>query len=1360
MEVGIRRKRHGKGDEMKKLAVITLAAAVLCGAAYLGHRQYGAWAEKRDAAWLEEMQRKWNTGDEDAEFAVAEYYAKKTGEWSVQALCELSKRKYGKAEKKLAELKKAWEKLAEKGDAKAIGTLGWYYFYPQSPDRDEPKGLEYMERAAAMGNVQACSYLADIYRGNSVYSYLLTDDARQRTPPDLKKSFEYLKKAAELGSKYDLKKLGEYYMKGIGTEKNIGLAAECYEKLIRSEPAFKDRSSIESDMLNKLEIAMGFARGDLGEDKKRIGTEYIEKLQKRLAEEDWDERSYMVKSAYAICQILYADGMLVEKDQKKAEAVFDKFKDKNALARRIMKIYGESYYIGGFKPLSTANPATAQKWSDYLVKNGDPQTIFENEFKRLFGNERQPYLENILAYYKGRDLTDKLDRLIPLAEAREAAGSKTRPDPNQNTYGDLFAMYVFTGKYEKARKWLEDNFKISPWDKAYMAAGIYVMSKETPLFENDPQKAEAYYADIMKKRGADFWTNVGKIYSGGSVFLRGENPAKAEEYFLKAMKLGSNEARANLTDLLRRDPRRLTEIFGDDAGSSAESFTYRAAFEMGVAKFREEKFGEALEFFERAADTGFTEASGIVFYMYSKGVGTDPDPKKAAEWEERIMNLPEYQRGWAIIYLVGGTSRANIPIDKNYAEIFRIGEKAVALGSTNAAPELGDAYTESNLPNKYKLAEKLWLKTAEQEKDLTYGRLANLYGKDGPEEMRDAKKALRYRKAAFEQDMKYDPERIRENDYELMIDSYLAAKDEAGALEFAKKNAESSVLLAIYLSQKYRSGDGLPKDEKLADEYEAKAFSAKPEKLRDLSYQLRPGWITFLKRDIRKARKAAEAAYEKGGDEYAETFATMLFDGQGGPKDEKRAVEIMEKAALNYPEIYGRLYRIYKYEKNPQKAFECAKKYAEHRPWNSTDILRVAKLYHDGEGVPKDDAKAFEWAEKAYKANSFNGCLYAAETCAYFLENGIGTAKDPERAAKLRRWIEGQSGKDISCIGDMYSPQEKGMAPVPSDPARAARWYRRALALGAGDKKEISQKLKKLEDAYPEAREPDPNAGKIEALTGLGLSLCYGVGTDMDIKTGIETLKKAAELGGAEACLNLYRFHPKTGEADRAEAKKYLKKAAELGSAEANCMLAYELILGDPPLQNRWHFDKRVPKEKYEAAYALFEKAAGLGAEAAYQELSNALNIPSADFRFGEEYYENVHADLNAKYCDPERCFKFAAERVEKIGSAFSNLNLGMYYFRGIHVKRDYEKAYGLFSKAARMGLAPAYAYLAHMNAEGLGVPKNEGEAQRLYAEMDKKAPASDAAEIALLYSSPSSGLPPDKKKAEYWRGEASKRRP
>lgn len=100
------------------------------------------------------------------------------------------------------------ERSSENGNCKASYFLGILYELGNYYQKDVEKSKFYYQKSSKEGNSHGLSVIADLCHTNP------------------KQSFQYYLEASSLGNTYAMIKIGEYYLKGIGTEKNIQLGVE------------------------------------------------------------------------------------------------------------------------------------------------------------------------------------------------------------------------------------------------------------------------------------------------------------------------------------------------------------------------------------------------------------------------------------------------------------------------------------------------------------------------------------------------------------------------------------------------------------------------------------------------------------------------------------------------------------------------------------------------------------------------------------------------------------------------------------------------------------------------------------------------------------------------------------------------------------------------------------------------------------------------------------------------------------------------------------------------------------------------------------------------------------------------------
>ena len=188
------------------------------------------------------------------------------------------------------------------------------------------------------------------------------------------------------------------------------------------------------------------------------------------------------------------------------------------------------------------------------------------------------------------------------------------------------------------------------------------------------------------------------------------------------------------------------------------------------------------------------------------------------------------------------------------------------------------------------------------------------------------------------------------------------------------------------------------------------------------------------------------------------------------------AIELYRRAAeMGYAEAqyaYGKMYLVSLHEILPRAAAK-----AEGVKWlqkaadqgHEKAQLALAKCYSSGEGVKKDEAKAFEVYRKAADAGSAEA-LYELHV---FYLRGWGVEKDEAKAMEvLRKSAEAGYVKAQCSLGFKY---QYGSS-TPIDLPEAVKWYRLAEAQGDSTAKMYLEQLKDVIPLLEPAEKGDAEA--------------------------------------------------------------------------------------------------------------------------------------------------------------------------------------------------------------------------------------------------------------------------------------------
>lgn len=175
---------------------------------------------------------------------------------------------------------------------------------------------------------------------------------------------------------------------------------------------------------------------------------------------------------------------------------------------------------------------------------------------------------------------------------------------------------------------------------------------------------------------------------------------------------------------------------------------------------------------------------------------------------------------------------------------------------------------------------------------------------------------------------------------------------------------------------------------------------------------------------------------------------------------------------------------------------------------------KLARAYHEGKAVERDDKLAAEWMSRSAEREN----VYAQTMLGMYYEDGTGVEKNYEKAFELFEKAAEQ--------GNMFAQYKAGMC----------------YALGNG----VQEDMKKATEMFERSAE--------QGLSGaqFNTALCYecGEGVEQDFEKAFEWYTKAAEQENRNAYNRLGRLYENGNgvEADINKSVEMYKKSAEMGS--------------------------------------------------------------------------------------------------------------------------------------------------------------------------------------------------------------------
>lgn len=335
-------------------------------------------------------------------------------------------------------------------------------------------------------------------------------------------------------------------------------------------------------------------------------------------------------------------------------------------------------------------------------------------------------------------------------------------------------------------------------------------------------------------------------------------------------------------------------------------------------------------------------------------------------------------------------------------------------------------------------------------------------------------------------------------------------------------------------------------------------------------------------------------------------------------------------------------------------------------------ISDLSVLYHEGRGVPQDDRRAFSLAQRAVEL----GCIESCNNLGVYCLTGSGAKADPRAA--LGYFLRGAEAGDPLAQHNLAGCYLRGIG-TPRDLPRAICWFRKAARQGhLGSRMLLASSYMKGENGF----EKNP-------------------------EEGVAFLRMAAEDGNAPAQFQLALYENEAQHID--ESIRWLQKAADQGDADAQNALGSSYIQGVGVPQN---FARATELIRQAALQGHLEAQTNMG-----DLCSAGIGLPKNNLEAVKWYrlaaqkgYARAQNSLGISYMDGTLPLDRAAAQFWFEKSAAQNDAHGQYLLGCIYAGEDppnEKKAFELFLKAARQGLAEAEANAGFCYYNGAGTEKN-----------------------------------------------------
>lgn len=460
--------------------------------------------------------------------------------------------------------------------------------------------------------------------------------------------------------------------------------------------------------------------------------------------------------------------------------------------------------------------------------------------------------------------------------------------------------------------------------------------------------------------------SLGRIYRDGEQAPR--DPAKAEQWYRKAIAAGNSQAAVELAEMWLKD------------------------------KTRRNYASDALQLLRQVAEQGDAYACYRIGKHYENGDFGQVDKQRALEWYKTSVDLRSPEAMVALGRLLREAYPSDVKAPQLSAKLFN---RAAELGSKSGFGALGNAYADGNgVPRNGAKALEYYSKASEMGLISADVGIGDMY-RDGLAMPRDYNKAFQYYQKAANNGSKSGMQRLAR----MGVSGTLPASEKGKTLQYVSRAASMGDPRSMaYMADLYATGNSVLRDDRLAAEWYTKAADAGLVRaMVELYIRYETGLGVPQNSQVANQwfSRAMQASPAK-----VISAAKMYERGDGVMRDYSKFKMVLGKAAATGNQDAA-LY-LQKRE-NPSASrgksgsgggggsFESQLQAAGKG--NAEAMLAVSRAYSAGKSVPRDDIKAAEWMAKAAKAGNADAMVRMGE--AHRL--GRGVEMDNSRAFEWYR---------------------------------------------------------------------------------------------------------------------------------------------------------------------------------------------------------------------------------------------------------------------------------------------------------------------------------------------------------------------
>lgn len=821
-------------------------------------------------------------------------------------------------------------KASNNKDPKALYSLGMFYENGIVVNKDFSLAYRYYSDADKLGDLRAKFAVANFVE-HGIHVNI-----------DFETAFDIYNQLSKIDS-YALVKVGMFYEKGMGCEKNINKAISQYTLALE-----------QGQFSAALALAAIYENGDLVKKDYSKAYGYYKKIESHNSEAQFKLGQY------------HEEGLFVKKDIYEALRYYKMAANNNNSEAK--KMLGDCCLVG-VNMDQDYNKAVA--YYEGALINGNKTVYYPLANCYYEGNGVEKNCEKAFQLYKKAVNNKDVNGYFGLANCYYTGNGVVQDYSEAYRLYDLCAKHDIKEAYTKLGSCFEEGLGVSKdINKAIQYFNFAVENSSDAKFKLGKYYLEGIYVDKDNNKGTRLLEEASGLDHVEAMLILADyykntevaaNLIRTFELFKKASEAGSRVANKEYALCLyfgkgtTADKALACEIFKEDQFKNDYEIRYYLASYLKEIIKPEHDSAEIISHLEFCAENKYEKAILDLANIYYEGELVNSDLEKAFEYYDVLERTNDRK----VLFRLASYYQLGVHCEKDMEKSIELYEKLSLMNDEESINALGEIYYSIE---RFDKAFQLFDRIAEKSIDANYNRnVCYLYGNGVDINTKLATKKL---------------EALAKKGYakainiigELYLNGEVYKENKVKAIKhFEDSNEIGCEKALLNLAECYLTGNGVKKDPREAfNMYVRGSIKQHPIATNKLGEMYEEGIVIF--QDLDKAFDYYLAAVNLGNNKAGNNLAKMYYNGISVERDVDKAVKHFKKADKDgFTDASAYLGNCYFLGEGVVRDYTKALELFNKSSDMSFSKNKIGECYENGTGVPENKYLAFKYyTEAAY----------------------------------------------------------------------------------------------------------------------------------------------------------------------------------------------------------------------------------------------------------------------------------------------------------------------------------------------------------------------------------------------------------